>query len=168
MDAPDAHAPESRPPTLDDLLDLCRRLNASGACYIVVGGMAIIHHGLVRTTEDIDLLVDPSVENFGRIHEAMLGLPDGAIREVRPTDISEYTVVRVGDEVTVDLMKAACGIEYAEASGDIVVAELQGVRVPFASPRLLWRMKQTYREKDAYDRLYLAGLLKQLGQEPSR
>jgi hypothetical protein len=38
-------------------------------------------------------------------------------------------------------MKAACGIEYPEAAKDVVDCELQGVPNPFASPRLLWRMK---------------------------
>jgi hypothetical protein len=34
---------QSRPPTLEDLLRLCRELNDAGASYIVIGGMAIIH-----------------------------------------------------------------------------------------------------------------------------
>lgn len=169
MDPQDDHASrEPRLPTVEDLVFLCGHLNETGARYVVVGGMAIIEHGLGRTTEDVDLLVDPSPENFERIRQAMIALPDGAIREVRPTDIDEFTVVRVGDEFVIDLMKSACGVTFAEASRDISWREVKGVRIPFASPRLLWRMKQTYREKDAYDRLYLAGLLKQLGQEPPR
>ena len=58
MESPHDDAPlEPRPPLLKDLVDLCRRLNAAGARYVVVGGMAIIQHGFVRATEDIDLLV---------------------------------------------------------------------------------------------------------------
>ena len=38
-----------------------------------------------------------------------------AAREVAPNDVEEYVVVRVADEVVVDLMKSACGIDYAEA-----------------------------------------------------
>lgn len=48
---------ESRAPTKEDFLELCRRLNQIGAEYIVVGGMAIIYHGYLRTTENIDLLI---------------------------------------------------------------------------------------------------------------
>jgi len=65
-------------------------------------------------------------------------------------------------------LKAACGIEYAEAATEVVLAEVQGVKIPFASPRLLWRMKQTYREKDAFDRLYLAGWFHDRGETPPR
>src|SRR5437667_2940224 len=132
----------SRIPTLDDLLFLCRKLNEAGAKYIVIGGWAVIQHGYGRTTEDIDLLVDSSPANFEKIRTAMLALPDGAIGEVKATDLNEFVVVRVADEVLVDLMKAACGIEYAEASKEVSTSEIQGVSVPFASARLLLRLKQ--------------------------
>ena len=115
VDQDDGAALESRPPTLDDLIDLCRRLNEEGAEYVVIGGMAILQLGFVRATEDIDLLVDASPENFERLRRAMLSLPDQAIEEVRPTDLDEYVVVRVADEFVVDLMKTACGVDYQEA-----------------------------------------------------
>lgn len=51
---------ESRPPTLEDLLSVCRELNRVGAQYVVIGGMAVVHHGFVRATEDIDLLLTKS------------------------------------------------------------------------------------------------------------
>lgn len=54
-------------------------------------------------------------------------------RELKPGEVAQYAVVRVGDEFIVDLMKAACGIEYAEASQDVVIREVDGVPIPFAS-----------------------------------
>ena len=90
----------------------------------------------------------------------MLGLPDGAIRDVQPGDLDQYVVVRVGDEFVVDLMKAACGVEYAEASQEVQMVTLEGVSIPFATARLLWRLKQTHREKDVEDRAFLRELLK--------
>jgi hypothetical protein len=153
-------APEPRAPTLNDLILLCRSLNEVQAHYMVIGGWAMIQHGFGRTTEDIDLLVDSSPENFVRIQKAMLVLPDGAIREVRPGDLDQYVVVRVNDEIVVDLMKAACGVEYAEASKSISWMTLREVKIPFASPELLLRLKQTYRDKDAMDRDFLHELLR--------
>jgi hypothetical protein len=62
----------------------------------------------------------------------------------------------VADEIVVDLMKSASGIEFAEAVKDVVTRDVQGVPIPFASPRLLWRMKKnTHREKDAADLIFL-------------
>jgi hypothetical protein len=161
MDAPNDNAPlEPRLPDTDDLLFLCRRLNEAGAKYIVVGGFAVIQHGFARATEVINLLIDTSAENFARVKEAMLGLPDGAVREVSADDFKECLVVRVGDEFVVDLMRQACGIDYPEASPHVQVMTVCGVPIPFASPKLLWRMKQTYRDKDAADRNFLRELLK--------
>ena len=37
--------------------------------------------------------------------------------------------------------------------------ELEGVPIPFASPELLLRMKDTYRAKDKLDRAFLSQLV---------
>jgi hypothetical protein len=140
-------------------VSLCRSLNREGARYIVIGGMAIIQAGFVRATEDIDLLVDASADNLGRLKRALADLPDGAVREMADDDLERYVVVRVADEIVVDLMKAACGITFSEASSSVDVVTLEGVAIPFAKPALLWRTKQTFREKDRLDRTFLAALL---------
>jgi hypothetical protein len=161
METGDADSPlEPRLPTLDDLLFLCRSLNEAGAKYIVIGGWAVIQHGFERTTSDVDLLVESSPENFQKIKTAMLKLPDGAIRELKPDDLDKFIVVRVGDEFVIDLMKRSCGIEYPEASRDIELIPIRDVDIPFANVQLLWRTKQTHRDKDALDRAFLAELLK--------
>ncbi len=156
MDAADAHPLESRPPTQDDLLLICRSLNDYGARYVVVGGFAIIEQGLTRATEDIDLLIEDSPANLAKVRAALEVLPDKAVREVTDQDLREFIVVRVADEVVVDLMLRACGVSYAEATGEIDYHEMAGVKIPFASTQLLWRTKQTYREKDELDRRFLA------------
>jgi len=149
---------KSRAPVLADVVDLCRRLNEQQARYLVIGGWAIIQLGFGRTTEDLDLLVEDSTDNFERIQKAMLGLPDGAVREMEATDLSQYTVVRVGDVYTVDLMAKACGVGYEEASSEIDWHEVEGERIPFANAQLMWRLKQTIRVKDEVDRDYLRSI----------
>lgn len=165
MEAEDVNSPlEPRPPTLQDLLLLCRSLNKAGAKYIVIGGWAVIQHGFDRTTSDIDLLVEDSPENFPKLQEGMLALPDGAIRDVAPDDLEKYVVVRVGDEFVIDLLKRSCGIEYAEASKFILPVQIGDVAIPFANLELLWKTKQTVREKDQLDRTFLAELLRKSGK----
>ncbi len=150
---------EPRDPESSDLLKICAALNRAGARYVVIGGMAMVVHGFNRGTEDIDLLVDRTVENIARLREALSILPDNAVKDVRDTDIAEYGVVRVADEVVVDLMASACGIDFDAAEADIEWRDIEGVRIPFASPKLLLRTKQTVREKDEIDRLYLRRIL---------
>lgn len=156
---------QSRPPTLDDVLKICGALNRAGAKYVVVGGMAVIQLGFVRATEDIDLLVDSSHENLGRLKRGLSVLQDNAVREVDEGDLDRYVVIRVADEVVVDLMKTACGVDYEAAVGEIETVPIEGVDIPFASARLLWRLKQTVRAKDEVDRAFLRGVLSEQDRE---
>ena len=164
---PRAEELTSRPPLQEDLVALCLRLNELGARYVIIGGFAIITAGYPRLTTDVDLLIDVSPENEARVFKALESLPDRAVLQLRPGEVSEYAVVRVADEIMVDLMKSASGIEYAEASADVVMRELDGVPIPFASPRLLWRMKRsTHREKDAPDLYFLREWFRARGEQP--
>ena len=154
---------ESRPPQQADLVKICRKLNELGARYIIIGGLAVLETGYARATEDIDFLVETSRENSLRILEALMILPDQAAAEVEPDEIPEYTVVRICDELTVDLLAKACGITYELAESEICWRTIDGVKIPFASPRLLWWTKDTVREKDHLDRLHLAKVLRAEG-----
>jgi len=150
---------ESRPPTQEEIVSLCRRLNEVGAKYVVVGGLAIQQAGYSRPTLDIDLVIDVAPENEARVLRVVSELPEHAAAELKVGEVAEYTVVRVADVITVDLMKSACGLVYADLVSDAQLREIDGVAIPFASPQKLWLMKQTVREKDAVDRLFLRQLL---------
>ena len=127
----------SRPPTQADLVGLCRELNQRGAKYIVIGGFAVIAAGLPRMTADVDLLVAGDLENEAKVFSALSTLPDNAVRELQPGELQQYTVIRVGDEILVDLMRSAGGIEYAEAARDLcgVTREVGGIPIPFSFTR---------------------------------
>ena len=56
-------------------------------------------------------------------------------------------------------MGSACGIDFKSAENQIEVHEIDGVRIPFASAELMLKTKQTLREKDEIDRLYLKRIL---------
>lgn len=158
---------EPREPTVEDLRDLCRELNQRGAKYVVVGGFAMRAANYNRRTMDVDLIVATDLENESKVYAALSTLPDNAVRELQPGELSQYTVVRVGDEILVDLMRSAGGIDYAEAAKEVVVREVDGVPIPFASPRLLWRMKVvTHRAKDAGDLVFLRQWFAERGEEP--
>ncbi len=166
----DRGAPEelvSREPSVEDVVQICRELNARAARYIVVGGFAIRQAGYSRTTMDIDLLVDPAPENETKVFAALATLPDGAARELDAGDVGKFTVVRVSDEVMVDLMAKAGGISYEEAKEHVQVRELDGVEIPFANPDLLWRMKsRSMRPKDQGDLYFLRELFAAEGRQP--
>jgi hypothetical protein len=144
---------------MEDVSALCRRLNELGAKYVVVGGLAMQQAGYLRATMDVDLIIDVDPDNESKVLLAASEMPEHAASELKTGEVAQYTVVRIGDVFTLDLMKSACGIGYEEVSQDIVTRVILGVPIPFASPKKLWLMKQTYREKDAADRLFLRQLL---------
>ena len=146
----------SRAPELEDLLTLCQALNAEGVRYVLIGGFAVILHGFVRATKDIDLLIDASVENVQRLKRAMAVLPDNAIALIADDEVEKYEVVRIADEIVVDLLKSACGVDYARASaGGIEIKTVHGVPIPIGRKELLIETKQTVRPSDAADVQFL-------------
>ena len=141
-----------------DLLRICKALNGAGAKYLLIGGFAVIARGGARTTKDIDLLIDPSAENVARVKQGLQILEDRAVNDVTNEDVARYTVVRVADEVVVDLMARACDVDYADAARDVEILTIEGVPIPVASIDTLIRTKNTVRPSDAADRLFLEEL----------
>lgn len=159
MAAQDVTGEQTRPPTIDDLVVVCKRLNEEGVKYILIGGFAVNYYGFPRATEDIDLLVEPSEENISRIKNALSFLPDNAVREVNPDDVEKYEVVRVADEITIDLLKKACDVTYDNAG--IEYFEFKGVSIPIADISTMIGTKQGIRPKDKGDMAFLLTVLEE-------
>ena len=165
MDDQDAAA-HARAPEPEDLVRLCRALNDAGARYVLIGGFAVVAHGASRFTKDIDLLVDDAPENIARVKRGLAILADNAAADVADHDVRDFTVVRVVDEIVIDLMGRACGLAYADVAADMEWLDLAGIRVPVASPRSLIRTKDTIRPQDAIDRSFLHELIEQRQRKP--
>lgn len=158
MDDP-TNSQNARSPEFEDLLSLCKALNDEGAKYVLIGGFAVMLHGAIRTTKDIDFLVDPSGDNVEKIKKALSYLPDNAISQMSKNEVEKYQVVRVADEIVVDLLAKACGISYADAEEEIEWVEIQGITIPIAGKELLVKMKDTYRPSDKADVNFLRALI---------
>ena len=165
MDDPDddryARAPEAA-----DVVRLCRALNQAGARYLLIGGFAVIAHGAGRFTKDIDLLIDYAPENVRRVKGALGLLADNAASQVADEDVRTHVVVRVVDEIVIDLMGRACGLDFAQAAADAETLVRDGVEIRVASPLTLIRLKDTHRPQDALDRSFLEGVLEARRRSP--
>jgi hypothetical protein len=62
-------------------------LNRAGVRYLVVGGLAVVAHGFVRFTADIDLVLDPDPGATRRAIEALSGL---GYRPRAPVSFAEF------------------------------------------------------------------------------
>lgn len=140
------------------LLRVCDLLNKAGAKYLVAGAHACILHGLVRTTEDVDILIEPSEANCQCVINGLSGMQDGAARELVPADLIENVVVKVADEVEVDVSTKAWKVTYCTAAPTAELACIDGIRIPYLGLDQLIASKETYREQDGIDRMRLLAL----------
>jgi hypothetical protein len=56
-------------------------LNGGGVAYVIVGGIAVAAHGVVRATRDLDLVPEPSADNLQRLADTL-----GALGAEHPID----------------------------------------------------------------------------------
>jgi hypothetical protein len=139
----------TRAATYDDVLRVAQLLEAEHVQYALIGGYALALQGIVRLTEDVDILVEPTEENARRWVRALSKLPDGAAKELVGDNTlhTELYAIRINDEFTVDVMNSASGLTwndlapYRRRIDDIDVISLEG----------LLRMKAHGRLKDQAD-----------------
>lgn len=150
-------------PSSNRLVVVCRLLNAAGVRYVVVGGFALAYHGVIRATKDVDILIEPSLENARRALEALEGLTFGIARELDPSEVVAKPLTIIGDDPRVDLLTLAWSVRYADAAPHIRPAQIEGVQIPFADLDTLIRSKQTDRLQDRAD-VEALERIKQIGQ----
>lgn len=145
---------------IDDALRVIQSLNDAGVDYVVVGGVAINLHGLVRATEDLDLFVRPDRDNIERLRRALRAVwSDPDIEQITAEDLcGDYPAVRYGPPEGTLSLDILTRLGEATAFADLEVEEkvIAGVRIRVATPRTLYRMKKnTVRPIDRGDALAL-------------
>jgi hypothetical protein len=142
------------------LTELCDAFNRYGVKYVVVGGFAVIMHGLARMTEDIDFFIKDSAENIERIKVALKSLyNDPFIDELKSEDIKQYAVIRYGtpDNFNIDLIGKIGEemISFKDVEGDAEFFKVDDLKIPVCSLDMLIRMKETIRDRDMRDLRFL-------------
>ncbi|PYI91070.1 MAG: hypothetical protein DME97_15175 [Verrucomicrobia bacterium] len=133
------------------LLRVCSLLNEHRARYLIVGARACWLHGYIRATMDVDILVPEDLENHARVITALSELKDHAAAELTPQDLVDNVVVKIADEVEVDVSTRAWKITYADAIGTSLKAIIQDIEIPYVDLRTLVASKQTHRDQDQVD-----------------
>ena len=138
------------------MLAVLAALVRAGARFKVVGGVALNLHGIVRSTEDLDLFVDPDPENVRRVVAALREVyADPQLDEIRPDDLGgEYPAIQYvppDGGFSIDLL-SRLGEAFRYDDVECVTATVEGLAIQLATPRMLYRMKRdTVRPQDQAD-----------------
>ncbi|MEP6668394.1 MAG: nucleotidyltransferase [Chthoniobacter sp.] len=146
------------PDTFESLLVKLRR---AGVDYLVAGGVAVCLNGFVRTTQDLDLLVEASPANLGRLLSCLAGFGEGFARELSLEDFPlEEGAVRVIEDFTVDLFTLMRRRTFADFLATARRLEIGDVTVRFLDPEALIELKASSdRDKDKLDVSALRALI---------
>ncbi len=118
--------------------------------YVVVGGLAVQVHGHVRTTNDLDLIPEPSRQNLVRLVDSLHDLGARVLNSG-----SEDIAIDAGmlpraplwqfatDAGDIDVLHDAPGaVDFVELRGRALEVQLGDLRIPFAGREDLIRMKR--------------------------
>lgn len=139
----------------EDYRDILTALVAFQARFLVVGAHALAVHGYPRGTVDIDIWIEPTLDNAGRVWSALAAF--GAPLEALGIDVNDFTRADVVAQFglppnRIDLLTGLTGVTFDDAWTTRVEAAVEGVRVPVIGLDALRQNKQaTGREKDRAD-----------------
>ena len=133
------------------LAAVCARLNQEGAHYVLVDARALQLWGSSRATRDIDILIEPTVQNARRVLAALEQVGFGLARGFLAEEVVKKQVTIIGDSPRVDIMTVAWGVHYKHAHPAATVFQVEGVDIPTISIDHLIASKRTGRLQDAAD-----------------
>jgi hypothetical protein len=136
-----------------DFLDLLTGLNAAEAKYLLVGGHAVAFHGLPRATKDIDVWIEASPENAGRVMAALraFGAPLAGLSE---RDLAQPGQgFRMGTPpFRIEILTEISGVSFGDAWPRREQREIEGVRLfLIAREDLLANKRAAGRTRDLAD-----------------
>jgi hypothetical protein len=142
-----------------DFADFLESLNSEGAVYVVIGGIAVLAHVPYRTTRDLDVLIEPTLENAEKARRAV-GRWGSFEPEYEPADFISGDILSFGGLLRVEIHSRVPGVEWEEVWNGRVESEFMGVPTRFAGIDDLIAMKRATAgvEKDLPDLLRLEAL----------
>ncbi len=130
---------------------VCVALDAAGAKYLVIGGVACILHGYLRATTDVDVLIQRTPENARRVLDGLATVGYGFAREWSPAEILARPITVIGDDPAVDVFTVAWSVKYEGAVKRSSRIDVEGVKIPVIGLDDLIETKRTGRLQDAAD-----------------
>jgi len=102
-------------------------------------------------TEDVDILLRNDTANLEKAISAIREIFPAIVDDISVSDIRDNVVLKVVDDIEVDLSIKAWTVEYADAESEILHTVIDGIDIPYLGLDALIQSKGTMREIDQWD-----------------
>ncbi len=136
-----------------DFAELLGLFNKHQVKYCIVGAFAVGFYGYPRYTKDMDILVEPSLRNGGKITKALREFGFGSL-DLTPQDFSkEGAIIQLGYEpVRVDIINSIKGISFKQIWANKTTGPYGKQRVLFIGlQELIINKRLVNRQQDRLD-----------------
>lgn len=136
-----------------DFRDFVQLLIKNDVDYLIVGGYAVGIHGHPRYTGDLDIWLNPSVENAKRILLTVNEFGFSSYKLAVDDFIKEGNVIQLGyPPLRIDLLTEIDGVHFDECFKNKLVVDIDDLKVNFISYNdLIQNKKASNRYKDLDD-----------------
>ena len=132
---------------------LLAKLARAEVRFIIVGGVAVALNGFVRTTEDVGILLETSLENVTKLLDALKGFGEGHARELCQADFTESEgAVRIIEDFPLDVFTIMRGKGYTDLVASTQTTRIDDIDVRYLNAEALIALKEySQRDQDRID-----------------
>ena len=100
---------------LDQLQSVFASFQKNDVRYLVIGGIAAVLYGVPRATFDLDVLIEPTLENTQRLLQAMSEAGLGTASLASADEVLSKEITIFTDRIRLDVQTSTPGIVFEEA-----------------------------------------------------
>lgn len=136
-----------------DFIDFIELLNIHKVEYIIVGAHALSYHGRPRHTGDLDIWINPTIENADKMIKVISDFGFGSLGLDKADFIKDNFITQLGyPPLRIILLNSISGVQFVQAYKRKISVQMDNTIVPFISVQDFILNKQaTGRPKDIAD-----------------
>ena len=136
-----------------DFIDFIELLHKYEVDYMIIGAHALAFHGRPRHTGDLDIWINPVNENAEKMLKVIDDFGFASLGLKKEDFLNDNYVTQLGyPPLRIDILNAISGVQFEEAFGNKINAEVDGLSINFINVEDFIANKQASgREKDLGD-----------------
>lgn len=134
----------------EDFISLCNKYELE---YLVIGGFAVSVYGYPRTTKDLDVCINRTKENAGKILTILKDFGFGSLNFKIEDFLKDGVIAQLGyDPIRIDILNDLNGIDFNVAFENKRIVNMNGVPTNFIGyNELLINKEKAGRDQDLLD-----------------